>query len=329
MEKVIDSGRPWPSPLWGRLRRPRFALLQNGIRIAGAALATLLMVSTAASAEEAKVVSNGGDVWRSVLPNTRINEVRPEQRFPGVFEIVMGDKVVYGDASGRYLFFGHIYDVQTQQDITQQRIDEVSASRRIPWDSLPLEHALRENLAPHEAPQLAVLFSLQCPWCRKLYDDIKSEKDKDGTITRKGLEFQADVRIMLLAPARPKPTPGYLKTPEKFVYDVADHIVCGTVPESNLERAMADGFAERFSADMAASKSPPDRMWRTRGCKSEPALEAVRKFASEHGLTSTPVLISGDGRVHRGYLPPDQLLAWLREGRAASPATEKQEATGQ
>lgn len=295
----------------------------------GVALAALLVVSAAVSAESTRTALSDGNVWRSVLPNTRINEVRPEQRLPSMFEIVMGDKVVYGDASGRYLIFGHIYDVQTQQDITQQRIDEVSASRRIPWDSLPLEHALRENLAPPEAPQLAVLFSLQCPWCRKLYDDIKSEKDKDRSITRKGLEFQADVRLMLLAPDKPKPTPGYLKTSEKFVYDVADRIVCGTVPESNLERAMADGFAERFSADMAASKSPPDRMWRTRGCKSEPALEAVRKFASEHGLTGTPVLISGDGRVHRGYLPPDQLLAWLREGRAVSSATKKQEVTGQ
>jgi Protein-disulfide isomerase len=294
----------------------------------GVALAALLVVSAAVGAESTITALSDGNVWRSVLPNTRINEVRPEQRLPGMFEIVMGDKVVYGDASGRYLIFGHIYDVQTQQDITQQRIDEVSASRQIPWNSLPLEHALRENLAPPEAPQLAVLFSLQCPWCRKLYHDIKSEKDKDGAITRKGLEFQADVRIMLLAPDKPEPTPGYLKTSEKFVYDVADRIVCGTVPESNLERAMADGFAERFSADMAASKSPPDRMWRTRGCKSEPALEAVRKFASEHGLTGTPVLISGDGRVHRGYLPPDQLLAWLREGRAVSSATKKQEVTG-
>jgi len=295
----------------------------------GVALAALLVVSAAVGAESTRTAISDGNVWRSVLPNTRISEVRPEQRLPSMFEIVMGDKVVYGDASGRYLIFGHIYDVQTQQDITQQRIDEVSASRRIPWDSLPLEHALRENLAPPEAPQLAVLFSLQCPWCRKLYDDIKSEKDKDGTITRKGLEFQADVRIMLLAPDKPEPTPGYLKTSEKFVYDVADRIVCGTVPESNMERSMADGFAERFSADMAASKSPPDRMWRNRGCKSEPALEAVRKFASEHGLTGTPVLISGDGRVHRGYLPPDQLLAWLREGRAVSSATKKQEVTGQ
>lgn len=295
----------------------------------GVALAALLVVSAAVGAESTITALSDGNVWRSVLPNTRINEVRPEQRLPGMFEIVMGDKVVYGDASGRYLIFGHIYDVQTQQDITQQRIDEVSASRQIPWNSLPLEHALRENLAPPEAPQLAVLFSLQCPWCRKLYHDIKSEKDKDGAITRKGLEFQADVRIMLLAPDKPEPTPGYLKTSEKFVYDVADRIVCGTVPESNLERAMADGFAERFSADMAASKSPPDRMWRTRGCKSEPALEAVRKFASEHGLTGTPVLISGDGRVHRGYLPPDQLLAWLREGRAVSSATKKQKVTGQ
>ena len=204
--------------------------------------------------------------------------------------------------------------------ISTQRLDETRDARRIPWDSIPLEHAIREGerLAPPDAPKLAVLFSPQCPWCKKLYHDIRSHENEDGTFIKE-LEFKADVRIMVLAPEKPKPAPGYLKTPEKFSYDVADRIVCGTVPESNLERAMANGFAERFSADMAASKFPPDRMWRTRGCKSEPALEAVRKFASEHGLTDahglvdTPVLISGDGRVHQGYLPPEELLAWLHK----------------
>lgn len=47
-------------------------------------------------------------------------------------------------------------------------------------------------------------------------------------------------------------------------------------------------------------------------CDSAPALAAVRNFAKAHGLTGTPlVLVSGDGRVHRGYLPPEQLMRWL------------------
>lgn len=306
----------------------------------GAVLTCLLAVPAAAGAGENKTAPGVSDVWRNALPNTLIREVRPEPHFWGMYEIVMDDKVVYGDATGRYLIFGHIYDVRTQQDITQQRIDEVAAARRIPWESLPLDHALREDLAPPDAPKLAVLFSAQCPWCKKLYDDVKSEKDKDGNITRKGLEFEADVRFMILAPEKPDVRVIGTRSPDYYPYYLADRIVCGGSPELNLRMVMQDeGFQELFRTDpFKAVLSPGSLLIRkllpgSNGkqedkCDSGPALAAVRDFARDHGLTSTPVLISGDGRVHRGYLPPDKLRAWLRAGKNA-PSTPRASRGGQ
>lgn len=283
-----------------------------------AGLLVLLMSGTfAAAADEPKSVPEDGDIWRRTLPSTPIEEIRPDPRLPGMFEIVLGDKLVYGDASGRYLMFGHLYDVKTQQDLTQQRLDAIASARRIHWDELPLDHALRENLAPPGAPRLAVLLNPQCAWCRKLYDDIKSGKDKEGGLVRKGIEFETDVRLMVLAPAKP----GSTKSPDFYSHQLADRIVCGGSPELNLQRAMQDGdFQTQFRADpFEALFSPASLLVRKPlpgaegGCDSTAALDAIRGFSRKHHLSGTPVLISGDGRIHRGYLPPEQLLAWLRD----------------
>ncbi len=282
----------------------------------GVLLAFLLSGSFATGAEQPTALSEDGEVWRQALPNTAIKEIHPEPRFPGMYEIVLGDKLVYGDTTGRYLMFGHLYDMKTQQDLTQQRLDGIAATRRIPWEELPLEHALKENLAPRGAPKLAVLFNPQCAWCRKLYSDVRSEKDKEGRIVRKGLEFQADVRFMILAPEKPTSS----KSPDFYVHYLADRIVCGGSPELNLQLVMQDEeFQSQFQADpFEAIFSPASPLIRKSlpgvqgGCDSAPALDAVREFSRKHGLSGTPVLISGDGRIHRGYLPPDQLLAWLR-----------------
>ncbi len=292
------------------------------INTLGVLLAFLLSGSFATGAEELKSSSGDGEIWRQALPNTAIKEIHPEPRFPGVYEIVLGDKLVYGDATGRYLMFGHLYDMRTQQDLTQQRLDSIAAVRRIPWEELPLEHVLKEDLAPRGAPKLAVLFNPQCAWCRKLYSDVRSEKDKEGEIFRKGLEFEVDVRFMILAPEKPASS----KSPDFHAHYLADRIVCGGSPELNLQRVMQDEeFQARFQADpFEAVLSPASPLIRKPlpgmqvGCDSEPALNAVREFASKHGLSGTPVLISGDGRVHRGYLPPDQLLAWLHESGTGS-----------
>ncbi|MEW8375825.1 MAG: DsbC family protein [Candidatus Thiodiazotropha sp.] len=288
----------------------------------GVLLAILLSGPFATGAELPTALPGNGEVWLQALPNTAIREIQPEPRFPGMYEIVLGDKLVYGDATGRYLMFGHLYDVRTQQDLTQQRLDAIAAARRIPWEELPLEHALRENLAPRGAPKLAVLFNPQCAWCRKLYSDVRSEKDKEGGIVRRGIEFEADVRFMMLAPEKPASS----KSPDFHAHYLADRIVCGGSPELNLQVVMHDeAFQARFQADpFEAVFSPASPLVRKPlpgkqdGCDSEPVLDAVRAFSRKHGLSGTPVLISGDGRIHRGYLPPDRLLTWLRDSGTGS-----------
>ncbi|WP_127476687.1 disulfide isomerase DsbC N-terminal domain-containing protein [Sulfurivermis fontis] len=305
------------------------------MNLRASALAGLLLVSAHAAAGD-QANDSDGEVWRKALPGTKLDEIRPEPRFPGVYEIVMGDKVVYGDATGRYLLFGHIYDVKTNEDVTQQRLDAVNASARIPWDTLPLQLAVRETLAPAGAPKLAILFSTSCAWCKKLYGDVKSARDKDRNITRQGLEFQADVRFMILAPEEPAPNPGYLASADYVQHQLADHILCGGSPELNLQTAMMeDGFLEKFRTDLVSLKHVPGGLIRKvrpgtsqrtsipkeSECDSAQALAAVRNFAKAHGLASTPTLISGDGRVHRGYLPPEKLLAWLSAG-TGGPATK-------
>jgi thiol:disulfide interchange protein DsbC len=280
-------------------------------------LAVLLSGSFATNAEQPTALLEDGEIWRQALPNTAIKDIHPESRFPGMYEIMLGDKLVYGDATGRYLMFGHLYDVRTQQDLTQQRLDAIATAKRIPWEELPLEHALKENLAPRGAPKLAVLFNPQCTWCRKLYSDVRSEKDKEGGIVRKGIEFKTDVRFMILAPKKPASS----KSPDFYTHYLADRIVCGGSPELNLQRVMQDeDFQTRFQADpFEAVLSPASPLIRKPlsigqdGCDSKPALDAVREFSRKHGLSGTPVLISGNGRIHHGYLPPDQLLAWLRD----------------
>lgn len=285
----------------------------------GALMALLALASTAVAVAEA---TGDGEVWRKALPNTAIRDIRPEPRLPGMYEIVMGDKVVYGDATGRYLVFGHIYDVQTNEDITQGRIDQVTTARRIPWESLPLQYALRESLAPRDAPKLAILHANDCGWCRRLYHDVKSTKDENRNITRMGHEFAVDVRFMILSPEKPTYRPEndaeYWSSSDLVMHELADHIICGGSPELNLQHAMQDGFVEKFSADLRRhNRATPGGITRKHGkdCDSRPALAAVREFAKKHGLTGTPVLISGDGRVHRGYLTPEKLMAWLNEGK--------------
>lgn len=283
-----------------------------------AALAVLLILLPQLVAAESE---KSGEVWRKALPNTAITDIRPEPRLPGMYEIVMGDKVVYGDATGRYLVFGNIYDVQTNEDVTQNRIDQVAKVRRIPWDSLPLQYALRVSLAPRDAPKLAILHANDCSWCRRLYHDVKSAEDANHNITRMGHEFSVDVRFMILAPEEPTYRPErdaeYWSSYDRLMNGLADHIICGGSPELNLQNAMQEGFIEKFAADFRKHHAVPGGLIRKfpKDCDSYPALAAVREFAKKHGFVGTPVLISGDGRIHRGYLPPDELIKWLNEGK--------------
>ena len=50
-------------------------------------------------------------------PSTVIKSVS-STNLPGVYEVMMGKNVAYVEESGRYFLFGHMFDMQTQTDLT-------------------------------------------------------------------------------------------------------------------------------------------------------------------------------------------------------------------
>ena len=57
---------------------------------------------------------------KKLYPATTFNE---ESKSPtkGLYEVVMGSNIVYVDATGRHFLFGHLFDMQTQSDLTAMR----------------------------------------------------------------------------------------------------------------------------------------------------------------------------------------------------------------
>lgn len=104
---------------------------------------------------------------QSLYPATRFGAVEAT-RWPGVFEVPMGANLAYVDESGRYFLFGHLFDMQTQQDLTAQRSE---AMARVDFSALPLADALTE-VRGNGARALAIFSDPDCPYCRRLETEL-------------------------------------------------------------------------------------------------------------------------------------------------------------
>jgi thiol:disulfide interchange protein DsbC len=80
--------------------------------------------------------------------------------------------------------------------------------------------------------------------------------------------------------------------------DIADRVYCSKNQEQALHAAYA---GEPFKAPGACD---------TKG------LDANEKFAHQHGLSGTPVIVRSDGAMLEGYRPKDFLEAWLKGAKS-------------
>src|SRR5512140_2063863 len=58
-----------------------------------------------------------GRTIESRFPGPHVLDVRPS-RIPGLFELFMGDQIVYSDASGKYLLIGPMLDTESKENLT-------------------------------------------------------------------------------------------------------------------------------------------------------------------------------------------------------------------
>lgn len=105
-------------------------------------------------------------------PATRFTSVSPSP-LSGLYLVQMDKQVAYTDASGRYFLFGHMFDMQTRSDLTQQVLDQIEPEK-IDFSKLPLEDAIQFGSGSHK---VAVFADPDCPFCRKLDAEIDKLQD--------------------------------------------------------------------------------------------------------------------------------------------------------
>lgn len=107
------------------------------------------------------------------LPNfPKIDEVS-KTPIPGLWEVRLGSEIVYTDAEGNHLVQGSIIDTRSKSDLTQARIDKLTA---IDFASLPLKDAVVIKQGSG-ARKLVVFTDPNCGYCKRLERDLLALKD--------------------------------------------------------------------------------------------------------------------------------------------------------
>lgn len=103
----------------------------------------------------------------AAYPDIQIDAVWTTQ-IPGLYELRVGKDILYATYDG-YLIVGHIYDTNARRNLTLARL--MGAGQ---W---PTEAAIR--IGAPTGQKLAVFTDPDCPWCRKLQDELEQLKDVD------------------------------------------------------------------------------------------------------------------------------------------------------
>lgn len=108
-------------------------------------------------------------------PNTKFGDIS-RSPMPGVWEVWMGPNVAYITEDGRHFIFGHMYDMQTQVDLTAGKQDAITAKQalqrpQVKFADLPFDNAIKTVRGNGER-KLAVFSDPDCPFCHKLEAEL-------------------------------------------------------------------------------------------------------------------------------------------------------------
>lgn len=91
----------------------------------------------------------------------------------GLYEVTLGRKLAYTDASGRYFMFGSVVDMQSHVDLSAARLEELS---RVDVRTLPLKDSFT-HVVGNGRRQLYVFSDPDCPYCRRLEPELDRLED--------------------------------------------------------------------------------------------------------------------------------------------------------
>jgi thiol:disulfide interchange protein DsbC len=124
-----------------------------------------LLALGSAQAQEATIRKN----LNERLPNIpKIDEIS-KTPMNGLFEIRMGNDIMYSDAEGNFLIQGALIDVRQKRNLTEERMDRLSA---IPFEQLPLKNAFSQ-VRGNGKRKLVVFADPNCGFCKRFEKDLQ------------------------------------------------------------------------------------------------------------------------------------------------------------
>ena len=103
------------------------------------------------------------------LPNLpKIDEIS-KTPMNGLYEVRMGSDIMYSDADGSFLIQGTLIDVKQKRNLTEERVDKLSA---IAFDQLPLKNAFTQ-VRGNGKRKLVVFADPNCGYCKRFEKDLQ------------------------------------------------------------------------------------------------------------------------------------------------------------
>jgi thiol:disulfide interchange protein DsbC len=114
---------------------------------------------------------------RKVLPDMKTDQIRPSP-IEGVSEVQVGPRLFYVTNDGRYLLRGSLIDLQTRQDVSEERrktfrleaVNDVGEQNMIIFPAKNPRHTI------------TVFTDVDCTYCRKLHSEINRYNDLGITV---------------------------------------------------------------------------------------------------------------------------------------------------
>lgn len=93
--------------------------------------------------------------------------------FANIFEVKIGDELIYTDSEAKFIFIGRLIDAQSSRDLTQARLDEMN---RIKFTDLPLDAAIK-TVKGNGKRVIAVFEDPNCGYCKRFRKTLNEMKD--------------------------------------------------------------------------------------------------------------------------------------------------------
>ncbi|WP_116135390.1 DsbC family protein [Trinickia diaoshuihuensis] len=134
---------------------------------AGAALAAAVMLGCTAHADQ--TTDKLKSTLQARLPEIQIKSIS-KSPIAGLYEVNLGNQMIYSDAAGDYVVAGELVDTKTRANLSEARLSELN---KVDFASLPLDRAVKV-VKGNGSRRIAVFSDPNCPYCKQLETTLKS-----------------------------------------------------------------------------------------------------------------------------------------------------------